>query len=75
MFIDIICRIFFDKKHQQIKSEVLMLEPVNCKFWIDRNLSVDWYKRTPGLVVKGTIRAATVSLQSWEINYFQKFYF
>jgi len=40
-----------------------MLEPVNCKFWIDRNLSADWYHGTPDMVIKGTIRAATVRIQ------------
>lgn len=39
-----------------------MLEPVNCKVWIDRNMSADWYHSIPALAVKGTIRAATVGV-------------
>lgn len=64
LFYFCIFRIFFDKDNQQLKSEVLMLEPVNCKVWIDRNMSADWYHSIPGLAVKGTIRAATVGVHS-----------
>ncbi|CAL8090191.1 unnamed protein product [Orchesella dallaii] len=59
-----ISRVFFNKAVQQLKSEVLMLEPVNCKFWIDRNLSTDWYNGMPDMVVKGTIRAATMRMSN-----------
>ncbi|ODN02737.1 Vacuolar protein sorting-associated protein 13A [Orchesella cincta] len=59
-----VSRVFFNKTIQQYKSEVLMLEPVNCKFWIDRNLSADAYHGMPDMVVKGTIRAATMRMSN-----------
>lgn len=53
-------RMFFDKQQQHLKSEVLMLEPVNCKLWIDRNLAAEWYHSIPSIAVKGTIHDAVV---------------
>jgi vacuolar protein sorting-associated protein 13A/C len=53
-------RIYFDPQTQKLQSEVLLLDPVNLKLTMERNLSADWFHDVPNIGLIGTLRKAHI---------------
>lgn len=55
-------------KHNDIERECSLLEPVNFKLKIDRNLSSSWYKAVPDVDISGKINIIKVTPSSGDLN-------